>query len=64
MEVELALNLGLKVLPVTVQEAAIPAADALPDTIRPLAFLNSAALRPDPDFTRDVQLIVDAILDD
>ncbi len=55
VEVETALRLGIPVIPVLVQGAAIPAAADLPESLRPLLVRNGIAVRSDPDFRGDVE---------
>src|SRR5258708_35893910 len=49
LEVEAALQRGLPLIPLLVQGAAMPAADALPISLRPLAARNAVPVRYDPD---------------
>lgn len=46
------------VIPVLVDDAAMPGADALPDDLRPLVFRNATRVRNDPDFHRDVNGLI------
>lgn len=55
MEVETALHLDLAVIPVVVANAQMPRESDLPDSIRELALRNGFAVRPDPDFHRDME---------
>jgi len=57
-EVEAALALGLPIIPVTVSNAEMPTANQLPQTLRPLAKMNGLAVRPDPDFNRDIDRLL------
>ncbi|WP_229376356.1 hypothetical protein [Fibrella aquatilis] len=45
----------MAVIPVLVGRAVMPAAHALPPSLQKLAYLNAAQVRPDPDFTDDLQ---------
>jgi len=49
-EVETALQLGLPLIPLLVDGAHMPAAEALPDSIAPLHFLNAATIATGRDF--------------
>ena len=62
-EIELALNLGLRVFPVLVQGAHMPSSEELPQSIRALAFINAAVIRSDPDFKQDVTRLINQIAD-
>ena len=57
-EVETALGLGLPVIPVTVANAAMPSVDQLPASLSQLARMNGVAVRPDPDFHRDIDRLL------
>ncbi len=54
MEVECALQQDLPVIPVMVGNAPLPKEECLPESIRGLAQRNGFAVRPDPDFHRDM----------
>src|SRR5262249_61729412 len=58
VEVLEALRLGKLVVPVLVDDAAMPTPLELPADIVSLSYLNAAPLRPDPDFDNDVERIV------
>lgn len=68
IEIETALQRSLLVIPVLVNGAKMPAPEALPRSVQPLAFCQGAVLRNDPDFHRDVDRLVrvlaERILDD
>ncbi len=51
----------IQVIPVLVNNAAMPSVEALPAALHDLAFRNAAILRNDPDFNRDAQRLVDQI---
>src|SRR5690606_23854583 len=62
LEVEAALqNSNITAIPVLVHNAVIPSEGNLPDSLRPLAFLNAAILRDDPDFNRDLSRLIQYI---
>ncbi|MEJ0023011.1 MAG: TIR domain-containing protein [Alphaproteobacteria bacterium] len=62
VELETALNTpGLQVVPVLVNDAAIPAEKDLPDSLRALSGLNAAKVRRDPDFNVDMERLINAI---
>jgi len=58
MEVETALSLGRPTVPVTVSNAAMPRRSELPEPLRSLAERNGQAVRPDPDFHRDMDRLI------
>lgn len=61
MEVAEALRLGKRVIPVLLNEAAMPARDELPDELHPLLERNALFLRH-MSFNQDVEILSDAIL--
>jgi hypothetical protein len=61
IEVEEALARELRVIPVTVRGAAMPAREMLPPSISMLADRNGIAVRPDPDFHRDMDRLIAAL---
>jgi formylglycine-generating enzyme required for sulfatase activity len=60
IEIEAALDLGKRVIPVLVGGAAMPHADSLPDPIRALAERHAVSLRPDR-FRADCQGLLTAL---
>jgi hypothetical protein len=58
IEVETALNLGLTVIPVLVENASMPGAEDLPESLHRLARINALSVRHDPDFTRDMERVI------
>ena len=63
VEVEYGLSLGITVVPVLVGNTAMPSPDQLPDTLKELAFRNAIPLRPDPDFNRDIDKLINWLTD-
>jgi hypothetical protein len=62
IEVETALKRNdVTVIPVLVDNATMPSADQLPDGLKDLAFRNSVVVRNDPDFNRDITLLIKTI---
>ena len=61
LEVEAALQRGLPLVPLLVQGAAMPTADELPPSLRPLATRNAVPVRRDPDFNTDMARVLVAI---
>jgi formylglycine-generating enzyme required for sulfatase activity len=65
IEVEAALSRAIPVIPVLVQNAPMPLERDLPPSLAPLAYRNSIAVRADPYFHRDIDLLIgrlDALL--
>lgn len=60
-EIERALNLGKRVLPVLVGNATWPTADQLPPSVAPLVTRSYVAFRPGADMERDKDRIVQAV---
>ena len=60
-EIESALSRGTRVIPVLVGGAAMPEPDDLPESIRPLAARHALPVRPDPDFHRDMDRLVERV---
>src|SRR5262249_8705137 len=58
LEIETALQLGLTVIPVLVEDARMPSAAELPDSLKPLALINAVQVRNDPHFSRDIQRLI------
>lgn len=59
IEVEMGLQRGnMQVIPVLVEGASHPGESSLPDSLKPLAFLNSVVVRDDPDFHRDMNHLI------
>lgn len=61
IEIETALARGLQVIPLLVQDAAMPSEAQLPPALRELAYRTALQLRPDPDFEPDMQRLVTAL---
>jgi hypothetical protein len=60
-EVETALRQGVPIIPVLIDDAAMPSSTELPESLRGLAAHNAIAIRQDPDFDDDVDRLVTAI---
>jgi hypothetical protein len=61
IEIEAALCRPIPVIPVLVKNATLPLPDELPPSIRELAYRNATKVRPDPDFHRDVDRLINGI---
>jgi hypothetical protein len=60
-EIEVALRLGLAVVPALVENATMPSAGVLPATLQELASRNGVSVRYDPDFENDMRRLVGAL---
>ncbi len=60
-EIEAALDLGLVVIPVLVEDARMPRAADLPESLRPLALINAVSVHNDPYFDHDIQRLIGAV---
>ena len=63
IEIEAALAREMPVIPVLVGETSVPAAEELPESLRAMAYRNGLAVRPDPDFHRDMDRLIRGIDD-
>lgn len=61
IELETALERNMRIVPVLVDNAGMPAAADVPPSLAPLCYLSALPVRPDPDFKRDVRLLIDAV---
>jgi hypothetical protein len=60
-EIETGLASGIPVIPVLVDGATMPPAQALPASLAPLTRLQAVNIRFDPDFTADLRRLITAI---
>ena len=60
-EIETGLTSGIPVIPVLVEGARMPSAQALPRSLAPLTRLQAVNIRFDPDFSSDVRRLITAI---
>ena len=58
MEIESALRRNIPVIPVLLAQTRMPKPDALPESLRDLAYRNSSLIRHDPDFTNDMRMLI------
>ena len=58
IEIETALRRNIRVVPLLVGNATIPAEQELPPTLQSLAYRAGTHIRPDPDFHRDMDRLV------
>jgi hypothetical protein len=61
LELEFALKLGKLIIPVLVRGGAMPRPDDLPEALKDVAFRHAVSVRPDPDFHRDMDRLIQAI---
>ena len=61
VELEAALNRRIPVIPVLVHRAEIPREGMLPQGMRGIAYRQAIAVRPDPDFHRDVERMLNLL---
>jgi hypothetical protein len=59
LEIEAALKRQIPVIPVLVEGASIPAVDRLPISLQGLSYRNGIVVRPDPDFHRDMDRLIE-----
>lgn len=58
LEIEAALKRGIPLVPVLVDGAALPKPEELPESLRPLVYLNATSLRPGRQFATDIEQLV------
>ena len=61
IELETALQREIPVIPVLVRGASVPEETELPPTLSALAYRNGIAIRPDPDFHRDMDRLIQSL---
>ncbi|MFN8003725.1 MAG: TIR domain-containing protein [Acidobacteriota bacterium] len=61
IEIEAALQRNIPVIPLLVQQAAMPREDLLPESLKKLAYRNAIHIRPDPDFHPDMDRLIKGI---
>lgn len=57
-EIEAALARNIPVIPLLVGGAELPSERELPPSLAPITFRNGIAVRPDPDFHRDMDRLI------
>lgn len=58
IEIETALRRNIRVVPLLVGGASMPAESQLPTSLAPLAYRAGTSIRPDPDFHRDIDRLM------
>ena len=61
VEIEIALQRSLPIIPVLAGKATMPSPESLPAAIRPLAFKTALPIRANPDFRNDMDRLIKAI---
>ena len=61
IEIGVALEMDIPILPVLVRGASMPSPDQIPDSIQEVCFRNAAQLRPDPDFNNDIARVIETV---
>lgn len=61
IEIEFALSSGTPVIPLLVDNTPMPLEKELPQSLHDFAHLNATAVRPDPDFHRDMERVIRAL---
>lgn len=61
IEIETALKRGIPTIPVLVESATMPPADALPESLHPLVFRNAAELRAGKDLYTHVDRLIEGL---
>lgn len=61
IEIETALRQGVRIVPLLVMGASMPAIEHLPKSLTRLAELNAISVRPDPDFRHDMDRVIAAV---
>ena len=63
IEIEAALNKKIRIIPLLVHGASMPAEDKLPPSLRKLIYRNGIPVRAAPDFHRDMDRLIAALSD-
>ena len=62
LEVETALEQSIPVIPLLLQGVAMPSEEDLPESVRRFAFCNGMAIRRDPDFSHDMERLIESLV--
>jgi hypothetical protein len=60
-EIQFALDRGIAIIPILVDDVQIPAARMLPEVVKPLATRQASKVRADPDFDSDVDRLLETV---
>ncbi|MCA9882278.1 MAG: toll/interleukin-1 receptor domain-containing protein [Anaerolineae bacterium] len=61
IEIESALKRKILVIPILVRGASMPSAEDLPESMHDLLWRNGIQVRPDPDFHKDMNRLIEGI---
>jgi hypothetical protein len=61
IELEVALRRDIPVIPLLVRGAVVPQETELPPDLASLAYRNGTSIRPDPDFHRDMDRLIQSL---
>jgi hypothetical protein len=61
IEIEVAFEEGKTIIPVFVMGARMPEEETLPESLRRIVYLNGIAIRADPDFSGDVERLIQSL---
>jgi hypothetical protein len=61
LEIEVALQHKIPIIPLLVEKATMPLQEQLPGTIQQLAFYNALPIRGNPDFRKDMSRLIEAL---
>lgn len=61
VEIESALIRDIPVIPLLIDSATIPQSDELPAALKQLSFRNGTPIRPDPDFHKDIDRLIQSL---
>ena len=61
IELEVALQRDIPVIPLLVRGASVPPESELPPVLASLAYRNGTSIRPDPDFHRDMDRLIESL---
>ena len=60
-EIQIALDRGIAIIPILVDDVQIPAARMLPEVVKPLATRQASKVRADPDFDSDIDRLLETV---
>jgi hypothetical protein len=58
IEIEAGLKRNIPVIPLLIDDTIMPDEDDLPESLRRLVYRNGISIRPDPDFHRDMDRLI------
>jgi hypothetical protein len=63
LEIETALERKIPVVPIVLGQTTPPSPSDLPESLKQLAYKQAIAVRPDPDFHRDIDRLIEGLKD-